>query len=445
MTHSSLVDTGWWFSSVVLLSALVNAPAAASDYAALRAWLQQHTASPSDSLAPGIYDQTRIADLAAYLPPGYADECNFPELSLEIVETQRYSPHRTYQEASERYIDTAHIKTDGDLGNYVAGLPFRNKTIRTAPAAQAGYMVAWNHVHRWEYFGFTAPETMIGFISPSSGSASSQRMAGMEGGGRLDRSLSMFYARIYLSKLAPLADNDYRMDVAGSDELLFKERIELLAPFDIAGSTIIVERPINQKTGDLINSYLPSERRVRRLSAKERADSWMGTNWTLDDFAGYSGMVMDNVWTYLGEKVIAYVANTRHEQSFFHGPMSVIPLDRWQLRPTFVVTAVPRWDGHPYGRRVLFIDAETYVVAMGLIYDRNDALYKIVSGVYARDAATDEADPSMTTSRMRASIVANVRDRNANIARVIKPTYYDAIGPSDVRRMFSVADLNRGR
>ena len=90
----------------------------------------------------------------------------------------------------------------------------------------------------------------------------------------------------------------------------------MLSPFDVAGLKLVVERPLDQSEGDQVNSYLPTERRVRRLSAKERADSWLGTNWTLDDFEGYSGLVMDNRWRLLGEKVIG--------QSLIHQRLSRI-------------------------------------------------------------------------------------------------------------------------
>ena len=118
----------------------------------------------------------------------------------------------------------------------------------------------------------------------------------------MDRHLSMTYHRVYLSKLSNLPDQGYRMDVAGSDELLYKEHMELLSPFDVAGMQFVIERPLDQRLGDQVNSYLPSERRVRRLSAKERADSFMGTVWSMDDFEGFSGLVTDNTWTLIGAR-----------------------------------------------------------------------------------------------------------------------------------------------
>jgi len=93
---------------------------------------------------------------------------------------------------------------------------------------------------------------------------------------------------------------------------------------------------------------------------------------------------------------------------------------------------------------VLFVDAETFSVALTLIYDRADALYKIINSVYERSEDPDP-EPSQSTSRMRASIVVDVQNRTANVARVTKPTDYSTPELSLITRTFSVADLNAGR
>ena len=38
------------------------------------------------------------------------------------------------------------------------------------------------------------------------------------------------------------------------------------------------------------------------MIAKERADSFMGTDLTLDDSQGFSGRILDYTWNYLGRK-----------------------------------------------------------------------------------------------------------------------------------------------
>ena len=69
--------------------------------------------------------------------------------------------------------------------------------------------------------------------------------------------------------------------------MYWKESYEFIEPFDVAGSKFVVERSLDPEVGDQVFSYIAGERRVRRLSAKERADSFMGTDLTLDDSPGF--------------------------------------------------------------------------------------------------------------------------------------------------------------
>lgn len=428
-----------------MLVMLLASPASqAFDFSALEQWLAEHSDAPVDGLAPGRYGQDRIDALAAYFPPGYLAQLDFPALDLTLVETAAYEPHTLYRDATVKFAGQASLDVDGHLQNHTAGKPFSDEQIRAAAPGPAGFMVAWNQIHRWQNIGYRN-EARVAFIQPTTDGTTGTRLEGMHGGGHVDRHVTMFYHRVYLSGSAALADSDYRMDVDGSDELLFKEYIEMLAPFDIAGLKLVLERPLDQSQGDQVNSYLPTERRVRRLSAKERADSWIGTNWTMDDFEGFSGLIMDNEWRLLGEKVIGHVASSREPIPQFHGPSSTIPLDDWQLRPCWVVEAIPRWDGHPYGRRVLFIDQDTGSIAMTLVFDRSSELVKVFSTMYEYSDELDDPPPALSTPRWHASIAINVRDGSANVASTLGNTEFVDIKPSQVRRLFSVSNLSGGR
>ena len=431
--------------TVVLFITAAQSYATDSSYAGLQAWLAEYVQAPADGLAPDTYGQDRLADLAAYVPPGYLDLLDFPELAFEIVETRRYRPHHFYEEATAQHVDQATIGGNGMLKGYIAGRPFSRESIDAAAAEQAGLMISWNQIHRWQYYGYRMNETVMAYIVATADGSAGELLEGMEGGGHVDRHVSMTYHRVYLSKLSDLPDQGYRMDVSGSDELLYKEHMELLSPYDVAGTQFVIERPLDHTLGDQVNSYLPSERRVRRLSAKERADSFMGSVWTLDDFEGFSGLVTDNTWSLIGRKVVPHIVNSKHEQIRYHGPMSVIPLDRWQLRPCYVVQAIPKWDGHRYGRRIMFVDQETFTIVLTLIFDRNDALLKVFQIIHASSDDLVDPDPSMTVPRWRSSVGINVQEHVATIARAMKPTEFLTMKPSRVRQLFSISNLTSGR
>ncbi len=440
--NDSLRQVGALATTITL--ALATPGAWAVSYSDVLAWVDHYADAPRDGLTPGTYGNDRIDDLAAYLTVGYVDEFDFDGLALEISPSANYTPHPVYVAASEKFAGTASIGSNGALEGYTAGRPFSSEQILAAAPDKAGYMVAWNHIHRWQNVGYHN-ESTISYIQPTADGTAGELLEGMHGGGHVERSLTMFYHRVYLSGIASKASEDYRLDVDGSDKLLFKEYIEMRAPFDIAGLKIVVERPLDQSLGDQVNSYLPTERRVRRLSSKERSDSWLGTNWTLDDFEGYSGLVMDNDWRFIGRKVVLHVASSRNSRPEFHGPMSTIPFDRWQLRPCYVVEAVPRWDGHPYGRRLIFIDQQTHSVAMTLVFDRNDTLTKVMTTMYEYSDELENPPLDQSMPRWRASIVINKIDNTANIGAAAGPTEFVDMKPSQVRRVFSVSNLTGGR
>ena len=433
--------------SVVIIGVLATAcqTHAATSFADVQAWLTENAQAPVDGLVPGDYGQDRLADFAAYLAPGYIDKFDFPELEFELVETRRFQPHQLYREATARHVDKGVINDSGQLDGYVAGQPFSRQAIEAVSAEKAGYMVVWNQIHRWQYYGYRMRKTEMIYVVPTKSGVAGQLLEGMLGGGHVDRHVLMTYHRVYLSKLAVLPDQDYRMDVPGSDELFYKEHMEFLSPFDVSGTKFVIERPLEHARGDQINSYLASERRVRRLSAKERSDSFMGTNYTLDDFEGFSGLVTDNTWRFIGRKVIPAVVNSKNVLARFQGPMSSIPLDRWQLRASYVVEAIPKWDGHPYSRRLLFFDEESFNIGMSLIFDRKDELFKVYLVVHASSDNASEPDPALSVTRWRSSIAINMQDGTGSIARAMKPTEFPNMKPSQVKQVFSISNLTSGR
>lgn len=101
---------------------------------------------------------------------------------------------------------------------------------------------------------------------------------------------------------SPLPDQGYRVEVRDSDIRFFKNVVEFIDPFNVKGTKFVIERILDPHADDHVNTCLPSARRVRRFSARERADSFMGSNATLDDFDGFSGRVLDYTWYYLGNK-----------------------------------------------------------------------------------------------------------------------------------------------
>ncbi|MEM7541125.1 MAG: DUF1329 domain-containing protein, partial [Pseudomonadota bacterium] len=317
--------------------------------------------------------------------------------------------------------------------------------IAAAQENAAGFMVAWNQIHRWQYMGYKVDALTMTYVKPVTDRIPADPDDGLHGGGSVTRQLQQFYHRVYLSKLAWLGTQDYRVDVPDSDTQFFKDYMEFLAPFDVKGTSFVVERNLDPHADDQVNIYSPTERRVRRFSAKERADSFMGSEGTLDDFEGFSGRVLDYQWRYLGERRVLYVADTKQKISQGFGPYSRVPQDRWQIRNCYVVELKSVWDGHPYAARVLFIDKQTHAIAYSMIIDYEDRVWKTLHTLMRGPLDPRDPEFEQSVASWRGSFIIDLNSNNSTIVRAMSDTIHPGLKPSQIKRVFSVSNLASGR
>ena len=188
------------------------------------------------TIESGQYGQSDLDRVRNLIPPGYFDEFDFPELSMEIMPTNRYQAHELYLNATKKFSGEPFLSEEGDLKNYTAGMPFSREQILEESIQSSGLMVAYNQIHRWQNFGYKVDNLTFNVEPSPNGKKGNLVESVMLGGGHVDRDFTMFYHRVYLSKLASKPNNGYALDVDGSDELLFKEYVGFSAPFDMAGT-----------------------------------------------------------------------------------------------------------------------------------------------------------------------------------------------------------------
>lgn len=431
--------------SCVLLAALAAAAVGAAEVsrADVQQWLDQDVTR--DPPPPGtVIGSDAIDTLDPWLPPGYRDEFRFDDVAIEIEATGDYPPHPSYRAASEQFDGQAQLGPGHELENYTAGQPFSAERIAAAAPGDAGFMVAWNQIQRWQYTGYRVDELTMSYIGDVSAPGPLDPDAGLLGGGTLLRRLHQSYHRVYLSKLAWLGDENYRFDVPSADSRLFKDHIAFLAPFDVAGTQFVVERNLDPHADDQVNIYSPTERRVRRFSAKERADKFMGSEATLDDFEGFSGRVLDYEWELLGRHSVLAVMNARGAPVAGYGPHSRVPREAWQVRDCYVVEARSTWEGHPYGSRVLFIDTQTFGALLSLVFDHDAMLWKTLQTVHRAPAAPD-GDLEHSVPSWRAQFNVDRVTNSATVVQAMTETEHPALKASWIKRAFSVSNLTQGR
>ena len=434
-----LLATTFWLS--FLIWGIVEAVDTTRDD--ITVWLNESVYSdpPAAGTIIGVNDLDRVR---SYIPPGYIEEFAYPGSVIAIQPTMNYPGHSTYREATERFKGQARLGSGGELENHTAGRPFSDEQISMASPPNAGLMVGWNQIHRWQGSGYQVDELSMSYLSPTGTDEASRAVPGFEGLGIVERRLTQKFHRVYLNRLAWMPDDNYRIDVPDSDKRFYKDYMEFLGPFDVAGTKFVIERSINPHEEDQVNTYLPTERRVRRLSAKERADSFMGSDVTLDDFDGFAGRVLDYSWTYLGKKKILDVIDTREPLLRFGGPLSRAIIDQWQLRDCHVVEQRPTWEGHPYKSKVLFIDDETYDVAFALAFNHEKKLWKVFDPVY-RGARDGGRHLETSVSSWRGQINIDLIGGTATAVQAITDTLHPKMKPSKIKRIFSVSSLTSGQ
>jgi hypothetical protein len=223
--------------------------------------------------------------------------------------------------------------------------------------------------------------------------------------------------------------------------------VEFLEPFDVKGTKFVVERPLIATEEDQVNSYLPSQRRVRRLSAQERADVYMGSDMTIDDFEAFSGRVLDFDWKLLGEKDVLAVFDARKPLPLYFGPQSRVPHDRWQVRHCYVVEATPKWKGHPYSSKIIFFDADNMNASVALAFNRKNDLWRIFGVLYHLQApgTTPEEQLERSVPLWSGTFAIDVLANTSTVSVPNKVTSMPTMSKQAIKRRFDVSSLSEGR
>jgi hypothetical protein len=167
------------------------------------------------------------------------------------------------------------------------------------------------------------------------------------------------------------------LPVPGAENIQYKELTGFYSPFDIRSTAFVIYRYNDPFRSDDAWAYLPTLRRVRRISAEVKSDSLLGTDITLDDFYGYNGRVPDMEWKILGWKYIFCVDDPREQSAHVYGPQGITPNENWEIRKMLVLERVPKNSRHPYSSAIMFVDPENYYVPFHVAFDRAGKLWKI--------------------------------------------------------------------
>jgi hypothetical protein len=429
-------------------------------------WLKQYQDTKPDFKPGDTLTQKDVARLRAFMPPGFYEMLNFPDLRVEVAPPEDMSPSKAYMDCTEKYSSQTRLGPEGELINYVCGQPFPLSQIQLEDP-MAGVKEAWNYNWRprawgvrnlnawvlvrpggthspWEH---TQPPTDW-FVSTADQTEYAPPDIGhyFGGGGNVERVIEGIFQLFQYSHIAEFMDTPTKgtLPLPGADAIEFKEWDGFFSPFDIRGTAFVQIRYLDPHRSDDSWAYLPVLRRVRRISTEVKSDSLLGTDFTLDDFWGFNARVLDWKWTFLGFKDVLGTIGIKYDFEHYYGPMGTIPDDWYRLRKTAVILREPKYR-HTYSAAIMFIDTQTGYCLYHFPFDKAKHLWK--TNIWQYRFSEDTKRYARDNKGVRAMdfngvVATDVQNRHATII----PGYaggHPVLTPADTDRLFDLSKLEQ--
>ncbi len=420
----------------------------------------QGAAEDAGALAPtfkegDVIDLDQIDALRPFLPPEFwanRDFFFYEGMKLEIGPFYRdYSPPPEWNAATEKFRGQSRIGPDGSLENYTAGDPFPMDEIDCLGDPQAGDKIIWNFDYQWSGDGATAKFFYSywdrGEQLPLYYQGTSKTVA-----------LAHRIEPSYLEK-----NNG---DIFRGEKRKYAFGVEVTAPFDARGIMLMSyrykasDKPRSEAKNDDTWVYVPTLRRVRRISSAQRSDAVAGTDFTFDDLRSFAGIVPQYEWTCLGEMDMLAPMNTKvkaypYDKDHNFGPYGLsFADDRWEMRKAVKIRMVPKNADHPYHHKDIYVDKQSLNSLYSFAYDRKEELWKILwhNHRWSEDEVTEtpwypgwENVPEARDLRIVSDTIVNVQTGTGN-----RIEFWDSHGTplkskGRIRRYIDVGRLTRGR
>lgn len=291
-------------------------------------------------------------------------------MAMRIVPRRDIEHDPAYREATEKHAGQTQLSPDGrSLRGYVAGLPF---PFIDPNDPQVAVKIMWNYEHR----PFFTDDLAVRNFDADTGPVGTEPME-VERHYLIDHLRVLFYTgRLYVDPKPVLPSK--------TGVRLKLSMHPLLEPPDLKGVGFTTVRYLDPDRQDDTWLYLPQLRRVRRLSSAARSDALLGQDTDIDSYGGYAGQVGWFDWRFLGEKTMLASFHARHfPVQYCPGGADFVFCDDWERRDVYIIEGTPLIKQYSYGKRVLFIDKQTFFIAYSDIYDRSQQLWKVWINQYS--------------------------------------------------------------
>lgn len=327
-------------------------------------------------------------------------------VTLTIGETQDVTFDETYIAATRATLGQVKLSDKiGEFTGYAGGRPFIKDPETSDPRAGEKIALNWKYDNQW-VDGATAYPMYWTFRNMATG--------------KIERTLKTRVAFL---------NHKHRtvhppVDLAGNPGDIYRTLyLSISEPFDVRNTQLLIhsfDTDLRQQ-GWL---YLGFQRRVRRLSTGQTTDSFLGTDFMIEDFTGYNALIKDYDWNYKETRNMLVPIYRHNDVPLMERGKEAdgfrfvaweeggcFPKATFQLRKVYVMEASPKDKNHPLSKRIYYVDAQTTMAMIEHLYDRKGDLWKYFL-IGASDS--DYHHPKNKGTHTAVVDIALMRDLQAN-------------------------------
>jgi hypothetical protein len=280
--------------------------------------------------------------------------------TFRIKESKIYKPPKEYTEATKNYSGKTALDSNGQLLNYVAGLPFPDLN---PGDAQAGLKLAWNFYWRW-----------LGDDSRTGGATKTGKIirdAIERDGSERRADITHFFIRA-----RSRVTLDPKPGLPGYEHIDWMQLRADEYPRDTSGTTTLEIRYVDPKKEDDLYIYVPSIRRVRRAPPIQRCETLAPSEFNFDDINSFNGKITDFNYKLLGEKkILGNFSQTRFP--FLRKRGDYLPLEEeWEVQDAYLLEITPKDPNYCYPKKILYIDKIYFESFWVMIWDKIGKYWK---------------------------------------------------------------------
>jgi hypothetical protein len=365
---------------------------------------------PGDTIGPENWEKAKSMvgeNLLNRIRQGYI---------LRIKQARSIGVPKEYNAATARYSGQVKLESNGELLNYVAGLPFPNAHLDDP---QIGLKMAWNFYWRWvgddyKTGGGTGRGKIIRYAIEKDGS---------------ERRAEVLHHTIKTRGRVTL---DSKPWIDGYEHIDWMQLRADEYPRDTAGTTTLEIRYADPKREDDLYIYVPSIRRVRRAPPIQRCATIAPSEFNFDDINSFGGKITDFNYRFLGRSRM--LGNFAQEQvPFYRKTGDYLPLkESWEIVETYGLEITPKDPNYCYPRKVIYFDTQSFETFWTMIWD--------VKGNYWKEQFALRSPVTLPDGQLALSVgtvvIINVQNGRSTLVDAVR-NYNQGYQPS----LFTLATL----